>query len=247
MIPFGLSSLMALSLPIARRATKCVPVDEPIPGAAALWLFDDGSGATLTDYSGNSLDGTLGADGAAPAWGVTGLTFDGGDYVTCGTDAALELGDDDHTLIVVATPTGVSGFQSLLGKLAYSNIEHWGLYLNGAGPTYRCCVNGGVTVYSTGPNVSAGAAAMITTTRSATEITTYTGTTAGTPRATPAGVIDTSARNFNIATRYTVDGQFFTGGIHAAIVYPFALTPAQIVHMYVYLKALLAPRGVTLA
>jgi hypothetical protein len=50
-------------------------------GLLAEWRFDDGAGTTLTDYSGNGHDGTLGADGAAPTWTAEGLSFDGGDIV----------------------------------------------------------------------------------------------------------------------------------------------------------------------
>ena len=62
------------------------------PTLVAHWTFDEASGQTLTDITGNGNDGTLGstvgADGNDPTWTIDGtrgsvLTFDGNqDYVT---------------------------------------------------------------------------------------------------------------------------------------------------------------------
>ena len=62
-------------------------------GLVAEWRFDQGAGMTLTDYSGNGHDGTLGAGGAAPAWTAEGLSFDGGDFVTLPTMPAVQAVD----------------------------------------------------------------------------------------------------------------------------------------------------------
>ncbi len=63
------------------------------PDLVAHWKFDDGSGTTLFDSSGNGHDGTLMGD---PKW-VSGhlggaLEFDGdGDYVDCGSSPDFEI------------------------------------------------------------------------------------------------------------------------------------------------------------
>jgi trimeric autotransporter adhesin len=47
----------------------------PIAGATADYSFLDGTGATLTDSSGNGNNGTLGTGASAPTWTNTGLAF----------------------------------------------------------------------------------------------------------------------------------------------------------------------------
>lgn len=218
-----------------------------MPGASAIYLFNEGAGTVLHDYSGNGYHGTLGAAGAAPTWTPYGLSFDGGDYATIGTAAALDLGNVDHTLICIFTPTGVSGSQSLMGKLAYSNTSHFGLYLNGNAPSYRCCVNGGTTVNVSGGTIAAGTPVMVTATRAGTEIRVYIDAAAGTPGTAADGTIASGALNFRIGTRASADGQFLTGGVHAAAVYPYALAPAQIAQEVDAFRPIMASRGVALA
>jgi hypothetical protein len=63
------------------------------PDLVAHWQFDDGSGTTAFDSSGNGHDGTLVGD---PQWvsGMLGgaLEFDGaGDYVDCGSSTDYEI------------------------------------------------------------------------------------------------------------------------------------------------------------
>ncbi len=73
-------------------------------GLVGRWDFDEGSGTTAVDSSGNGNDGTLGGDGEGtdlPSWVSTqGPGFTGGsagvfngvdDYVDCGNDASLQL------------------------------------------------------------------------------------------------------------------------------------------------------------
>lgn len=43
-----------------------------VPGASAIYLFNEGSGTTLRDYSGNGNDGTLGATSYSAADPLTG-------------------------------------------------------------------------------------------------------------------------------------------------------------------------------
>ena len=51
------------------------PNSDVISGATADYSFLDGTGATLTDKSGNGNNGTLGIGASAPTWTSTGLTF----------------------------------------------------------------------------------------------------------------------------------------------------------------------------
>jgi hypothetical protein len=64
-------------------------------GLAGYWKFDETSGTTASDSSGNGNDGTFVGD---PQW-VTGkiggaLEFDGNDYVNCGNGPSLQIQDE---------------------------------------------------------------------------------------------------------------------------------------------------------
>ena len=72
-----------------------VPEDTMTRGLVGYWSFDEGSGSTAYDASGNGNDGTLIHD---PKWtqGKSGsaLQFDGvDDYVDCGNDESLNITD----------------------------------------------------------------------------------------------------------------------------------------------------------
>ena len=65
------------------------------PDLAAYWKFDDGSGTTAVDSSGNGNDGVFVGD---PQWvpGRLGgaLEFDGDDYLNCGNGPSLQIRDE---------------------------------------------------------------------------------------------------------------------------------------------------------
>lgn len=243
MIPFGLEALMTLSLPTARRATKCL-----VPGAVALYLFNEGSGQVLTDYSGNSnggqLGSTTGADTNDPAWGATGLSFDGDDNVTCGTAAGLDFANRDHTLTVAVTPTtteieAIAG-KARLGTHACGLAQVTGKFrfdYRGAGAS--AAVNADDT-YATGTPYT------VTLMREAAVISMYVNGVKQTATRTITDEPSTGAYPFMLGTRPQGGGNF-NGTIHAAIAYPFALSPAQVAQTHAALKGMLAPRGVTLA
>ena len=63
-------------------------------GLVGCWLFNEMTGETVFDLSGNGNTGTL-ENGVA--WGSDGLEFDGvDDYVDCGTDNIFNVGTSDH-------------------------------------------------------------------------------------------------------------------------------------------------------
>jgi len=110
MIPFGLESLMTLSLPLARRATKCF-----VPGAAAIYLFNEGTGTTLRDFSGNAYDGTLGAGAAAPTWTPQGVSYDGGDWINLSSLVPALKGLTEFTLQIVCSTTTSAPHKGIFG------------------------------------------------------------------------------------------------------------------------------------
>jgi hypothetical protein len=64
------------------------------PDLVGHWTFDEGSGTTAFDSSGNGNDGIFNCD---PQWvpGKLGgaLEFNGDDYLDCGNDPSLEIRD----------------------------------------------------------------------------------------------------------------------------------------------------------
>ncbi len=73
--------------------------DNAAADLVAHWRFDETSGTTASDSSGNGLNGTLGGD---PQWvaGTIGgaLEFDGDDYVDFGAPAVFDFGTEDFTI-----------------------------------------------------------------------------------------------------------------------------------------------------
>ena len=85
------------------------PAQAADPDLAAYWKFDDGSGTTAFDSSGNGNDGVFVGD---PKW-VTGklggaLEFDGDDYLNCGNGDSLQIQDE----ITIAFWFQVEAFQN---------------------------------------------------------------------------------------------------------------------------------------
>jgi len=75
------------------------------------WRFDEGSGSTVYDRSGNGNDGTINSDPQWVAGKIGGaLEFDGrGDYVDCGNDASLDITDKVTIAVWVKTNDADNG------------------------------------------------------------------------------------------------------------------------------------------
>lgn len=249
MIPFGLTSLMTLSLPMARRATKCVDVDEPIPGASALWLCNDGAGQVLTDYSGNGYNGTLGStagdDTNDPAWAATGLTFDADDFATAGATVAGTAAA--YSAIVVFKRTSGTGNAYLLNSYNITAKSGFRIYLNGGNCYFGQYDPDGGGTSRLAPAVAAASDAWHIATGiwdgAALQLVVDDVASAA---VACAGYTASAATPITFGRYAEMDGSYFTGGIAYAAYYPFALTPAQVARTHAALKALVAPRGVVL-
>ena len=70
------------------------PTEPDAAGLVAHYTFDEGSGDTVADASGNGNDGIINGD-SVWSTGVIGgaMTFGGNDYVDCGNDASLVIRD----------------------------------------------------------------------------------------------------------------------------------------------------------
>ena len=239
MIPFGLSSLMTVSLPIGRRATKCL-----VPGASAIYLFNEGAGTTLTDYSGNGHDGTFATGGNAPSWSVEGVVFDAAAFTRVALpDVGARL-SGGATFQAVAKPgADITTIQGLIG-CGTDKAGTLGI-LNGKGVIYAPSGTSGKYLYSTdiAANTWVDLAASVVWSGA---LAAYLNGAPSTTGTTTGAWVTPGATAQAIGSRGAANGPF-TGTIAAALVYPFILTPAQVAQNHAALKGILAARGITLA
>jgi hypothetical protein len=238
MIPFGLASLMTVSLPIARRAMKCL-----MTSATAFYLFDEGSGQVLYDHSGNGNHGTLGAGAAAPTWGPTGAVFAGDDKVDCGTAAALNLANQDSTIVVICTPT-TANIEGIFGKCKIDK-NSWGIGQATGKFRFDFWPASGNFIVTADAAYVTGQPYMVAGVRSGTTLSLYVNGVKQTGTQTVTSEPSTAASPFVIGGRSGSATFGFNGTIHAGVAVPFALTQGQIDQTCTYFKALLTRRGLT--
>jgi len=94
------------------------PVNAADEDLVAHWKFDDASGTTAIDSSGNGNDGSLVGD---PQWGAGklggALDFDGaGDYVDCGNDAIFGITDTFSLTVWINWRTPTGDWQTVIAK-----------------------------------------------------------------------------------------------------------------------------------
>lgn len=108
-----------------RQKKEGVPVRD---GLVAEYLFDEGRGQVLCDYSGKGNHGRLGstrdADTNDPLWTPQGLSFDGvDDYVNCGSDPSLKVTDGSYTFEAVVMhlvqPPQAANYFWVVGKTGW--------------------------------------------------------------------------------------------------------------------------------
>jgi glucose/arabinose dehydrogenase len=122
------------------------------PGQIAAYNFDEGSGATATDVTGNNHTGTL-TNG--PVWTAgkfgSGLSFDGvNDMVSVADSNMLDL-STGMTLSAWVFPTATSGVRDIIIKEG-SNVDIYNLYArNGQGNPESNVFVGGTNRTAVGP------------------------------------------------------------------------------------------------
>ena len=197
----------------------------PVPGLVAAYGFNEGSGTTVTDASGNGNNGTIGG----ATWTTSGkygnaLVFNGTSaLVTINNSASLQLGTA-MTLEAWVSPSTVS---SAWRDVIYKGNDNY--YLEGTSPTSGQPAAGGT--FSGSPIYGTTALTANTWTHLA---ATYDGTTMrlyvnGVQVASQAqtGAIATSTNPLQIGGD-SIYGQYFAGTIDEVRVYNVALTAAQI-------------------
>ena len=100
------------------------------------WLFDEGKGKTVKDYSGNGNDGTVMGD---PKWVDSdfgsALEFDGSDdYLEIPHSDTVNVGEDDFTLVAWLRPAAPGGGNGIISKGAWCWNGGWILDIGDTGP-----------------------------------------------------------------------------------------------------------------
>ncbi len=93
------------------------PVQPAATGLAAYYTFDEGSGTTAKDTSGNGNNGTINGNPQWVAGKVGGaLAFDGaGDYVNCGKGASLVIRDTITVACWIKVASFTRNWETILG------------------------------------------------------------------------------------------------------------------------------------
>lgn len=113
-------------------------------GLVGCWLFNEATGETVFDLSGNGNNGTL-ENGTA--WGSDGLDFDGvNDYVTCG-DIVNTDGLSSITVSAWVKINTTAGNQMIITKS--DGVNGWGFYARLANGELRWFVDTGSTAVAT--------------------------------------------------------------------------------------------------
>lgn len=119
-------------------------------GIVAYWSFDEGTGSTVYDYSGNGIDGDI-HDGVTRIEGVSGkaLAFNGTDgYVDFG-DTVGDFGTNDFS-VVFWMRTDTDRWETVMGKRVFCG-EHSFFELQMSLPTFPGRIR--VELYEAYPNI----------------------------------------------------------------------------------------------
>lgn len=138
----------------SRAATRSISVAAApsFPPLRGYWAFNEGSGSTAGDSSGNGNNGAIhGASWVSGSPdGSTALSFDGsGDYVTVPASASLAI-TGELTVEAWINPSGPGGTQRIVSKDGAGSADnHFYLALSGSHVKFAVYTNGWKTVTGT--------------------------------------------------------------------------------------------------
>lgn len=142
--------------PIA--GTEGVLDSDVVEGMLGRWGFDEASGATAYDMSGNGVAGTLFAGVARQSGAscVAGgcVSFDGvDDYVDMGNHSAFNFGNTSFTVAAWFTNSTPNGYDTIAGKGGFWANNEYQLYTS-SGNLYFYVDKGGVKYFTSAPVVA---------------------------------------------------------------------------------------------
>lgn len=128
--------LLAVVLVLTLGLVMAAPVGaNPDPGLVGLWHFDEGTGATASDSSGNGNNGTVyGAGWVSDQWGGSALSFNGTGYVEVPDNTTLKPAAITVEAWVKATSPGT--YKYIVSKVYVAragSYSSYALYTAGSG------------------------------------------------------------------------------------------------------------------
>lgn len=224
-----------------------------VPGASAIYLFNEGAGQVLRDYSGNGNHGTF-AGTTPPTWTSRGISLTSDAHILVpGLNAAL-AGKTGCTVIAVAKSPGAVQYSGILGTTTTTAADRT--------VTLFPVHDGTNTItfsLSDGSTITQGQApGTLSTTafeclvgrfvgRGAVQVRHASGEWGTQATNVPAAISPSPADGAAIGRH---GSNYFGGGLGAELaallVYPYALTDAQIAQDIACISDTLAPRGIDL-
>lgn len=219
---------------------------KPSPGITPSEYFPTTDKQTLIDYSGNGNHGVLGAGSAAPTWNEKGLVFGGNDAVICPIFSNITTGltiqsvvnkkNNTDQRIISKTEAGGYGFGFNIDTGAMAVLRRNGSYIRVYIDTSDLTgpVGTAMTYDSYNLNVFIGDTLVGTNNTGGGYPISYTYQNSLIVGAKAGGGIGSVVSPYSIMDAYSI------------MIYPFALTDAQIAQNYACEKARLLLKGITL-
>ncbi|MGI6278198.1 MAG: DUF2341 domain-containing protein [Patescibacteria group bacterium] len=229
--------------------TTSLDSEEISPSPVAYWKFDEGTGTTAYDSSGQGNDGTLGTGSSTPTWqtedmciGGKCLYFDGSsDYANTNTDFSWST-SDSFSISLWIKANSVSGNQGIIGKGAaggYGNYNwEWSLKLSDSTLSfiYWNTSGSGILNLTSSESISANEWIYVYVTYSSTEkAKMYIENKLVATDTDISGTLQDRSTPVLIGHAYGSNGAnyYFNGFIDEVKIYPYARTEEQIRSDYV--------------
>ena len=233
----GGAQLHTITVPTAAQSytANYTVVTNPLPsGLAAGWSFNEVSGTSATDSSGNGNTATL-VNGVARTTGNYGggLTFDGvNDYLTIPNSPSLNIAGSGLTLSMWIRPQALSGGDSVvLGKFWNATMTspyyQYGLELTGGTvPSFEVGTTGGVVRASMGSTLALNQWSYLAVVFNGSQAQFYVNGSIVTT-ASLSATITARGNPFQLGAD-NVPSQFFKGSLDDVRIYARALTAGEI-------------------
>ena len=209
------------------------PTPTPLPlntGLVASYNFNEGSGSTLLDRSGNGNNGVL-TSGVTWTTGRFGgaLKFDGNKSMVVVNDSASLDRAGAITLEAWVRPDNIAGWKNVLSKNMTGGAVY-SLYANTttySSPTGMVYIGGDEKMAGGGSTLSAGTWTHVAMTYDGATLRTYVNGQLRTSKA-QTGIVQTSAGKLTIGGNYTWADEYFIGSIDELRIFKRALSQSEI-------------------